>query len=231
LVGDAVDPFALVIFDCDGVLVDTEPTATRVLVAMLATVGIAMTEAEVLRAFVGRSAAASLTIIAERLGAPLAATFLEDWHDRLFAEFRRGVAPIPGVAAVLDALAADGRPTCVASSGGHDRMRVTLGASGLLPRFEGRLFSATEVARGKPFPDVFLHAAARMGAEPLRTAVVEDSVAGVTAAVAAGMTVFGYTAGEHSDPAELAAAGARPFGAMHELPVLLRLRDSRSATL
>jgi len=217
-VGGTVGAFELVIFDCDGVLVDTEPTATRVLVTMLARVGIVMSEAECLRTFVGRSAAAALVIIEERLAAPLPAEFSNDWHALLFGEFARGVVPIPGVVAALDAIAA---PTCVASSGGHDRMRVTLGASGLLPRFEGRIFSATEVARGKPHPDVFLHAAARMGAVPARTAVVEDSPAGVAAGVAAGMTVFAYTGGGHSDPVELRAAGAVPFANMAELPALL----------
>ena len=188
---------------------------------MLATVGITMTEAEVMRAFLGRSLATSLAIIEERLGATLPAAFADDWHGRLFAEFRRGVAPVPGVVAVLDALAAGGVPTCVASSGGHDRMALTLGTSGLLPRFAGRMFSATDVARGKPFPDVFVYAARTLGADPARTAVVEDSVAGVTAGVAAGMIVFGYAAGPHADPAALAAAGATPFATMAELPALL----------
>jgi HAD superfamily hydrolase (TIGR01509 family) len=194
-----------------------------VLVAMLARVGIAMSEAECLRTFVGRSAATCLAMIAERLGGPLPDGFAADWDAMLFAEFRRGVAAIPGVAAALDALDASGLATCVASSGSHERMTITLGTSGLLPRFAGRLFSATEVARGKPFPDVFLHAARRMGATPARTAVVEDTPAGVAAAVAARMTVFAYTAGAHSDPAELAAAGATPFAAMPELPALLRV--------
>ena len=188
---------------------------------MLATVGITMTDAEVLRTFVGRSAAAALTIIEERLGSPLPSSFLADWHDQLFAEFQHGVAPMPDVVAVLDALHACGLPTCVASSGGHDRMRLTLGTSGLLPRLDGRLFSATDVPRGKPFPDVFLHAAERMGVSPERAVVIEDSAAGVAAGVAAGMTVFAYTAGAHSDPVELTAAGARIFATMAELPPLL----------
>jgi HAD superfamily hydrolase (TIGR01509 family) len=217
-VGGTVGAFDLVIFDCDGVLVDTEPTATRVLVTMLARVGIVMSEAECLRTFVGRSAAAALVIIEDRLAAPLPAEFSAEWHALLFEALARGVAPIPGVGAALDAIAL---PTCVASSGAHDRMRLTLGASGLLPRFEGRIFSATEVARGKPHPDVFLHAASRRGAAPARTAVVEDSSAGVAAGVAAGMTVFAYTAGAHSDPAELRAAGAVAFADMAELPALL----------
>lgn len=216
--GRPVDAFDLVIFDCDGVLVDTEPVATRVLVAMLAEVGIVMSEAECLRTFVGRSAAGSLAIIEERLGRPVPVGFHDDWHALLFGEFRRGVQPIAGVVAALDAITL---PTCVASSGSHERMRLTLGASGLLSRFEGRLFSATEVARGKPFPDVFLHAARVMSATPARSAVVEDSPAGVAAGVTAGMTVFAYTGRAHSDPDELARAGAVPFARMLELPALL----------
>lgn len=210
--------FDLVIFDCDGVLVDTEPTANRVLVTMLARVGVVMSEPECLRTFVGRSEATALSVIAERLGRPLPADFVAAWHELLCTEFGRGVAAIAGVGAALDAIAL---PTCVASSGSHDRMRLTLAASGLLPRFVGRMFSATEVARGKPFPDVFLHAARCMAAAPDRTAVVEDSPAGVAAGVAAGMRVFAYTAGAHSDPDELRAAGAVPFSRMRELPALL----------
>jgi len=221
MAGDAVGALDLVVFDCDGVLVNTEPTATRVLVAMLARVGMVMGEPECLRTFVGRSAATCLAMIAERRGAPLPAGFATDWDATLFAELGRGVAPVPGVVAALDAIEALSLSTCVASSGSHERMRITLGTSGLLPRFTGRIFSATEVARGKPFPDVFLHAAEQMGVAPARAVVVEDTPAGVTAAVAAGMTVFGYVGGDVADPRELAAAGARPFRSMSELPRLL----------
>jgi len=126
---------------------------------------------------------------------------------------------------VADAIDRITLPICVASSGSHARMAVTLGASGLLHRFRarltGRIFSATDVARGKPFPDLFLYAAERMGAEPGRCAVIEDSPAGVTAAVAAGMTAFAYAAGGHSDPAELEHAGATVFFRMADLPGLL----------
>jgi len=166
------------------VLVDTEPVATRVLMAMLAEVGIAMSEPECLRTFVGRSAAGAIAIIEERLGSPVS---------------RRAAA------------------TSACAS--------PLGASGLLPRFAGRIFSATEVARGKPFPHVFLHAAGALAAAPARTAVVEDSAAGVTAGIAAGMAVFAYTGGDHSDPAEL-TAGAVPFARMPELPSLLAAAPS-----
>src|SRR4029079_19594493 len=109
----------------------------------------------------------------------------------------------------LDAIARDARPTCVASSGEHRKIRLSLGLTGLLPRFEGRILSAEDVARGKPHPDLFLHAARTMGADPARCAVVEDSPLGVRAGVAAGMTVFGFAA--RTDPAALAALGAATF--------------------
>ena len=224
MAGDAVADAAaldLVVFDCDGVLVDTEPTANRVLVAMLARVGIAMGMEECMRTFVGRSAATALDIVAARLEAPLPAGFAAEWDDLLFGEFRCGVAPIAGVTGALDALAAAGIPTCVASSGTHERMRVTLGASGLLPRFAGRLFSAADVGRGKPFPDVFLHAAGSLGAAPARTVVVEDSPPGVQAGVAAGMRVLGYGGGAPQYAAELRAAGATVFADMRELARLV----------
>src|SRR5262249_39994954 len=122
----------------------------------------------------------------------------------------------PGVVELLDRLDSAGVPTCVASSGTHDKMRFTLGLTGLYSRFEGRIFSATEVARGKPAPDLFLHAASRMGVDPGRAAVIEDSAFGVRAAIAAGMTAFGYAGGLTPGPV-LEAAGARPFGSMDEL--------------
>ncbi len=221
MAGDTVAAVALVIFDCDGVLVDTEPVANRVLLAMLARLGIVMQPDECMRTFVGRSAATCLAMIGERLGSALPEDFAAEWDRALFAELRRGVSPVPGVVAALDAIAI---PTCVASSGSHERMRITLGTSGLWPRFAGRIFSATEVARGKPFPDVFLHAARSMGVAPESALVVEDTPAGVAAAVAAGMTVFAYVGGAHSDAAELAAGGARVFHDMAELPGALRLR-------
>jgi beta-phosphoglucomutase-like phosphatase (HAD superfamily) len=197
-----------------------------VLLTMLARVGIAMSDEECMRTFVGRSAAAALAIIAERLGGPLPAGFASEWDARLFGEFGRGVAPVAGVVAALDALQAAALPTCVASSGTHERMRITLAASGLLPRFAGRLFSVTEVARGKPSPDVFLLAARTMGAAPARTLVIEDAPAGVAAGVAAGMRVLGYAGGAPQYAADLRAAGATVFRDMRELPTLVAAANS-----
>lgn len=209
----------LVIFDCDGVLVDSEPISNRVFTEMLNDIGVRTTLAETMRDFVGRSMKSCLEIIEARLGRGVPADFEATLQARTFAAFHGALDAVPGVAAALDALDAAGVPTCVASSGEHAKMRTTLGLTGLLPRFEGRLFSATEVPRGKPHPDLFLHAARRMGADPSRCAVVEDSPVGVRGAVAAGMRVLGFAA--RSEPALLAEAGAAVFDDMARLPALL----------
>ncbi|MEI7036548.1 HAD family hydrolase [Fulvimonas yonginensis] len=213
----SAQPPGLVIFDCDGVLVDSEPIANRVFARMLAEQGLVLTQAQMFELFVGRTMAHCLALAAERLGRPLPADF-EDEHDRrLFAALAAELLPVPGVAQVLDALAV---PYCVASNGAPDKLRFSLRQTGLLPRFEGRVFSAVEVARGKPAPDLFLHAARRLGVAPATCVVVEDSPAGVAAGVAAGMTVLGFAAG--TPPARLHEAGAhRLFTRMGELPALL----------
>jgi HAD superfamily hydrolase (TIGR01509 family) len=215
-------PWDLVIFDCDGVLVDSEPVSNRVFTEMLNGIGLRTTLDETTRDFVGRSMKSCVEIVERRLGRPVPADFVETLQARTFAAFREGLHAVPGIEAALDAVDAAGVPTCVASSGEHAKMRTTLGLTGLLPRFEGRLFSATEVPRGKPHPDLFLHAARAMGADPARCAVVEDSPVGAQAGVAAGMTVFGYAA--RSNPAALAAAGATVFRDMKELPGVLMNR-------
>jgi HAD superfamily hydrolase (TIGR01509 family) len=208
--------FDLVIFDCDGVLVDSEPISARIFANHLRAVGLPMSDEEVDRRFRGRSMAACLRLVEELRGSRLPGSFIDDLQRDTFAAFRGQLKPVDGVEAVLDALRV---PFCVASSGEHEKMRVTLGLTGLWPRFEGRIFSASEVEHGKPAPDLFLHAAAKMGAEPSRSAVVEDSLPGVAAGVAAGMTVFGHSA--RSDREALAAAGAETFETMDELHRLL----------
>jgi HAD superfamily hydrolase (TIGR01509 family) len=210
--------FELVIFDCDGVLVDSEPIANRVLMERLASVGLRMDSEETMRTFVGRSASACLSMIEQRIGRPLPPAFQREWDDALFATFRRELRSVRGVADALEGIRI---PVCVASSSAHDRMRVALDAAGLLPRFEGRLFSATDVARGKPHPDLFLHAAEAMGVRPEACAVIEDTEVGAAAAAAARMTVFGYAGGNHSDPERLRALGAILFRDMADLPQLL----------
>jgi len=208
--GGTVD---LVVFDCDGVLVDSEPIAVPILGAALRTLGLVMTDAEVHRTFVGFTSGRCIEIAEERLGRALPADFAERVQVRTFKAFCAGLRAMPGIVETLDRLPV---PYCVASSGDPGKMRLTLGLTGLLDRFRDRMFSASEVARGKPSPDLFLHAAERSGARPDRTVVVEDSLPGVIAAAAAGMRVQGYC--PTGEGAELVAAGAILFRDLRELP-------------
>ena len=210
----------LVIFDCDGVLVDSEPIANRVFGQMLAEQGLALAPEAVIERFVGRTMADCLTQAAALLGRPLPGDFEAEHDRRLFAALAAGLVAVPGVVQLLDGLAS---PCCVASNGGPDKLRFSLLQVGLLARFEGALFSAAEVARGKPAPDLFLHAARCMGVLPAACLVVEDTPTGVAAGVAAGMTVFGFAA--CTPAARLREAGAHQvFAAMDELPALLDAR-------
>ncbi|ARF59568.1 HAD family hydrolase [Streptomyces gilvosporeus] len=213
--------YDLVIFDNDGVLVDSEPISNRVLAGYLSEVGHPTTYEESLRDFMGGAMHRIHEVVLERSGRRLPADFDATFHERVFAAFRRELEPVDGVAEVLEKLATDGMPYCVASSGSHERIRVGLTKAGLWERFEGRVFSSQDVGRGKPAPDLFLHAARVSGVAPERCAVVEDSVLGVRAAVAAGMAVYGFTAMTSRE--RLAEAGATGlFGAMGELPALLQ---------
>ncbi len=207
---------ASVIFDCDGVLVDSEPSANVVLARVISDLGLPTTPEQSRAAYMGRSWASSMEILAGKLGhAPP-----EDLYERYLAgaeeAWRRDLQPVPGIVEALDAIEL---PNCVASSGEHERMRLTLGLTGLLPRFEGRIFSASEVEHGKPAPDLFLHAAAQMGFDPAATVVVEDSVPGVQAGRAAGMRVLAFASLVSAD--DLAAAGGEVFDDMRALPALL----------
>ena len=211
------DPIELVIFDCDGVLVDSERISVRVDVAVLARLGWPMTEAEVVERFMGRTEADMAAEIEAHLGRPLPANWEEPFRHLYREAFEAELKPVPGILEALDAIAG---PICVASSGTHERMRYTLGLTGLYPRFAGRIFSASEVARGKPAPDLFLHAARRMGVRPAACAVVEDSRYGVEAARGAGMRAFGY-AGGLSPRAWLEGPDTVVFDEMRDLPRLL----------
>ena len=210
-------PLELVIFDCDGVLVDSERLAVRVDVRVLAALGWALSEREVIDRFLGRSHEFFIAEIEAHLGRRLA----DDWEDPFHPLYRDAFAaelkPVDGVVEALDRIT---MATCVASSGTHDKMRYTLGLTGLYERFAGRIFSASEVAKGKPAPDLFLHAAERMGVEPAACAVVEDSWYGVEAARAAGMVALGFAGG--LTPADkLRGPGTVVFSEMRELPSLL----------
>jgi HAD superfamily hydrolase (TIGR01509 family) len=195
------------------VLVDSEAISNRVLAGLLTEIGLPLTPEESIEAFLGRSWKTIQGWASER-GTEIDQDFRLRYRREMFAAFEEELEPVPGVVEALDAIAL---PACVASSGSHDKIRFTLGHTGLLERFDGRIFSATEVEHGKPAPDLFLHAAASMGWEPAATAVVEDSPAGVEGALAAGMTVFGYA--RVTPAARL--NGARVFTDMAELPSLL----------
>jgi len=220
--------FELVIFDCDGVLVDTEVLTVGVEARVLTELGWPMEAPEVVRRWVGRSSTAQLAEIAERLGPEAADRFDELTTREIRRTFERSLTPVDGVRPLLDHLDGIELDYCVASSGSHDRMRHTLGITGLMGRFAGHIFSGDEVGNGKPEPDLFLYAAQKMGASPARCAVVEDSVYGVQAAVAAGMTVFGY-AGGLTEARLLSAAGATVFHEMSDLVGLLAHSSASSA--
>ncbi|HEU4896032.1 MAG TPA: HAD family hydrolase, partial [Actinomycetota bacterium] len=177
-------PFELVIFDCDGVLVDSERIAVRVEAEYLTELGWPLTEAEIAERFMGRTAEYMDEAIEAHLGVRLPPDWKDQFQRRYLDAFVADLVPVDGVVEALDQITV---ATCVASSGSHDKLRFTLGHTGLYERFDGRIFSGYEVANGKPAPDLFLHAAARMGADPARCAVVEDTLYGVMAARAAGM--------------------------------------------
>jgi HAD superfamily hydrolase (TIGR01509 family) len=213
------DPFELVIFDCDGVLVDSERIAVRVEARFLTELGWPLSEAEIVERFMGRTDQYMDEAIQAELGDRLPGDWKDQFHRRYREAYAAELAPVDGVLDALDQIERT-TPTCVASGGSHDKLRFTLGHTGLYQRFEGRIFSGYEVANGKPAPDLFLHAAARMGVEPARCAVVEDSRFGVMAARAAGMRAFGY-AGGLTPPDRLGGPATVVFDDMRDLPRLL----------
>jgi HAD superfamily hydrolase (TIGR01509 family) len=221
-------PFDLVIFDCDGVLVDSERLVVRVEAQICQERGWDLTEDDVIREFVGLSDVAMRARLSELVGEELDEGWDAEYTQRYRDALARDLEAVPGVAGAIDAVEQAGLATCVASSGSHEKMALTLGKTGLLERFTGRIFSATdpEVAAGKPAPDLFLHAAARMGVEPARCAVVEDSPFGLEAAVAAGMVPFGFT-GSVIPADRLDLAGVTLFDSMAELPALVRAGTAR----
>ena len=211
----------LVIFDCDGVLVDSEPIASHVLAEALGEAGHAITAAEAHGAFLGLSMRAVVAAVEREMGHPLPRDFRARFQTRLFAAFRRELRPIAGI---HRALARIGERACVASNGEPEAIRLSLGLTGLLARFENRLFSASQIERGKPNPDLFLFAARSLSARAADCVVVEDSLPGVVGARAAGMQVLGYAPGagpKRDHAAVLGAAGAKVFADMAELPQLI----------
>lgn len=215
--------FGLVIFDCDGVLIDSETISCSTVASILARHGVPTDMPEVLARFLGRSANAVTDHYVRTAKRPLPLYFVEEWRTQLFEAFARNLTPIEGAREAIEAL---GIRYCLASSSDEARIELTLRKTALWDLFEGRIFSATMVANAKPAPDVFLLAAAAANVAPERCLVVEDSVTGITAAKAAGMTAYGFTAGSHFDitdqTQELLRAGAdRIIGSMKELQARL----------
>jgi HAD superfamily hydrolase (TIGR01509 family) len=227
-------PPELVIFDCDGVLVDSEGLANRVLCDTLNGMGLELSQLEVAKVTTGMFMTDVVAWAEGQLGRALPNSFVADLREADRVAFEKELKPVPGINAALDEIATANIPVCVGSSGPLEKMDSTLAITGLLARFEGRYFSAHQVGKGKPAPDVFLFAAENMGVSADKCVVVEDSVPGVQAAVAAGMDVFAYAApGSEAlghGPNTLAAAGGRVFRDMMALPGLLGLsRQQRSA--
>lgn len=209
--------FDLIIFDCDGVLVDSERITNTVFAAMLNELGLAVTLEDMFDRFVGHSMKQCLEIMAKMLGEPPPITFVEQYQYRTKIALQTQLQPVRGI---KEAIAQLNLPYCVASSGDHEKMRTTLGITELLPYFEGKLFSVTEVERGKPYPDVYLYAAEKMTTEPSRCVVIEDTPLGVQGGAAAGMTVFGYA--ELMAEERLQQAGAHlTFDDMSQLTKLI----------
>jgi HAD superfamily hydrolase (TIGR01509 family) len=212
----------LIIFDCDGVLIDSEIIACRTDATCLAEVGIAMTTEEVLERYVGISAKAMFADIEARTGVTLPTDFAQTLQRRIAEAFDAELTAMPGIEQALATLTSK---ICVASSSAPERLRQSLSGVGLLHYFEPHIFSASQVASGKPAPDLFLFAAQQMHIDPTLCLVIEDSVAGVEAAVAAGMHVLGFTGGSHCRPnhrGRLLAAGApATFAHMGELSGLI----------
>ncbi len=211
--------YDLVIFDNDGVLVDSEPISNTILAGYLTELGHPTSYEDSLRDYMGAAVHRVHDLVFERSGQRLPAEFDDEFHARVFAAFERELKPMDGAVDVLRELAADGVAYCLASSGSHQRIRVGHRKTGLDAWFdEARIFSAQDVGRGKPAPDLFLHAAERMGVAPAKCAVVEDSPLGVRAALAAGMDVYGFTA---MTPAERLEGATELFADFRDLPRLL----------
>lgn len=210
----------LIIFDCDGVLVDSEEIAHRVFIELLTSLGIMVSAQRAFQLFRGYSLPACIETIRTTLHKTVPDNLKDLFYQKLFIEFRKSLQPVPGIVSVLARLSV---PYCVASSGEHEKMAVSLTVTGLFDLFKGKIYSSQDVKRGKPYPDLFLHAAACCGATPNRCAVIEDSVPGMQAGLAAGMQVFGYVTEDSIREALRPPAfnSVTQFSRMEELPHLL----------
>jgi HAD superfamily hydrolase (TIGR01509 family) len=206
----------LVIFDCDGVLVDSESIANRILAEELTRIGLPTTCAESVGLYMGKSEKDCLSLIAEQLGTPPPPDLLKNYHSRTASAFVQELKPVSGI---VESLKRIPFAKCVGSSGSHQKIQASLSQTGLQEFFKNNIFSAADVEKGKPHPDLFLYAAEKMKVAADSCIVIEESVPGVTAAKAAGMRVFGYTA--LTSAAQLKSAGADVFNNMLDLPDLL----------
>lgn len=210
--------FDLIVFDMDGVLVDSEPICNRIWHKHFSSIGVPWTLEEQTRDTLGLSTATMRKMILDRYGIAIPDEMILRQRAELDQAYHTELKAIRDVEAAIKAVA---KPRCVASSSSPSRIELSLRLTGLKPYFDPHLFSAAMVERGKPHPDLFLHAARTMGHDPRRAAVIEDSVPGVTAGVAAGMKVFAYAAADYSDAKALAKAGGEVFTDMRDLPKLL----------
>ena len=210
----------LVIFDCDGVLVDSEPISNRVLANDITAAGWPMTTAESIARFKGGRLIEVQREVEEHLEVDLGETWLAEHYERMFDAFREEITAIPGVLDVLDTLKAKNIPFCVASQGPVRKMKITLGATGIWPRVEGHIYSADMVERPKPAPDLFLHAARSEGFEPAYCVVVEDSATGIRAACAARMRVGGL-----APPGDVALSNAGAHIIINQMSELTKYLD------
>ena len=217
----------LVIFDCDGVLVDSEELASATLAQAMSLLGIEASAEEIDRRFRGRSLADCVLAIEKQLGKNVPRDFIAHLNTETFNAFKERLTPVAHVRAALTLIQAEGIELCVASSGSLEKMTFTLGLTELLPFFDQRLFSASEVKHGKPAPDLFLHAANKMSIAIEQSVVVEDSLPGAAGAVAAGARVLGYVAPEHPQEEQhknqMRDLGAEVFSSMRDLSTLLDL--------
>jgi HAD superfamily hydrolase (TIGR01509 family) len=215
-------PISLVVFDCDGVLVDSERISLRELAESIRAVGLPISDAEVTTAFKGETLAGVTSGVERRLGRQLPTGWLDEFQARRVDAFRAELRAVPGARALVEAVTDEGLDSCVASQAGVAKMHLTLGLTGLRPLFaDDRLFSSDMVPRGKPAPDLFLHAADSLGHRPESCVVIEDSVLGVVAARAAGMRAIAYAA--DGDPRALSDAGADLVYDLGEIPAILGL--------
>ena len=214
-------PPKLVIFDNDGVLVDSPPLINRAMVRVIASHGLQLSPDAVLRNLKGLLNADIRKVVASRWGVSLPEDFMDVMEDVEWAAMEKGLRPIDGAEYAVRSVVASGIATCVASNGPPEGIEHRLKLTGLFTRFEGRLFSSYTVPRPKPFPDVFLHAASTMGYPPSECAVIEDSQLGIQAALVAGMRVLAYAPASDTTPAE--SANVQTFTDMTSLPALLGL--------